>query len=187
VVVDHRSLFIYEDFGYPWSYHVMSLYCTNLNSIKIDINFLCMIIMSTLNICQGITIIWVRKCSSWRKLWGIKWVLMLIKMLSKPTTQCMLGKKCKWNGGLMVWKWNANDWWKYSIPQTQSTHTSLCKNENNMITNMITFVVINNIYDYHAYSAYIFVAKVINCIFGHSCKCHSHQIFNYYSHNSPYH
>jgi hypothetical protein len=86
----------------------------------------------------------------------------------------------------MVWKGNGDDWWKYLIPQTQSTHTSLHKNVNNMTTYMITFVVINDIYDYHDYIVYRLVAKAISCIFGRSCKCHSHQIFDYYSHNGPY-
>jgi hypothetical protein len=48
-----------------------------------------------------------------------------------------------------------------------------------MIIDMITFVVVNDIYDYHDYSAYELVTKAINHIFGHSYKCHSH--------NGPYH
>jgi len=39
MVVDHQGLFIYLDFGYPRSYHVMSSYCANLSCIRINIKF----------------------------------------------------------------------------------------------------------------------------------------------------
>jgi hypothetical protein len=51
-----------------------------------------------------------------------------------------------------------------------STKCSLHQNVENMTIDMITFVVLKDIYDYHDYSAYIIVAKAINRMFGHSCK-----------------
>jgi hypothetical protein len=42
-------------------------------------------------------------------------------MLSDPITKCMLGIECGWNGGLVDWKWNGDNWWKGLIPQNQST------------------------------------------------------------------
>jgi hypothetical protein len=30
-------------------------------------------------------------------------------MLSEPTTKCMLGIECEWNGQLMDWKGNGDD------------------------------------------------------------------------------
>jgi len=48
---------------------------------------------------------------------------------------------------------------------------------------MTTFVVMKDIYNYHDYNAYGLVAKTISHVFVHSCKWHSHKIFDYYSHN----
>ncbi len=49
----------------------------------------------------------------------------------------------------------------------------------------MTFVVVNDMYDYRDYNAYGLIAKAISHIFGHSRKWHSHPIFDYYSHNGP--
>jgi len=52
-----------------------------------------------------------------------------------------------------------------------------------MTIDMITFIVIKNIHDYHNYSAYKLIAKTIIRIFGHNSKfCCCHRIFDYHNH-----
>jgi hypothetical protein len=42
-------------------------------------------------------------------------------MLLMPTTKCILSTKCEWNGELVDWKGNRDDWWKSLIPQNLNT------------------------------------------------------------------
>jgi hypothetical protein len=57
-----------------------------------------------------------------------------------------------------------------------SFQLTLRQNVENIVTCMTIFVVVKGIYNYYDYSVYGFVAKAINHIFGHSRKCHSHQL-----------
>lgn len=104
-----------------YAFTMMSPSCISLNYIKTSISSLCMM-MNILNTYWGISTIWAKKSSSWGKLGSMRWLLMLTKMLSRPTTKCTLGTKCEWSGGLVVWKGNGDNWWKVLIPQNPSTH-----------------------------------------------------------------